>query len=103
MPLSGQSPGDFQPNSVVVVLPRMTAPDSLSPVTDGASSVAGVVSVVRLPRRVGKPAMFSRSFTVAGTPSSGPTGRPAAQRASLSPAACSARGFIAAKALTQGL
>jgi hypothetical protein len=47
--------------------------------------------------------MFSRSFTVAGTPSSGPIGRPAIQRASLSPAACRARGFMAAKALTQGL
>ena len=46
--------------------------------------------------------MSSRSFTVAGTPSSGPIGRPAAHRASLSPAAARARGFMAAKALTQG-
>ena len=69
MPCSGQSPGDFQPNSVVVVLPRMTAPACFRPITAGASSSAGVAAVVLLPRRVGKPARFSRSFTVAGTPS----------------------------------
>ncbi len=102
MPWSGQSPGDFQPNSVVVVLPTMTAPACLRPSTAGASSVAGVASVVRLPRRVGKPARFSRSFTVAGTPSSGPRGRPAIQRASLSPASMMARGLRVAKAFTQG-
>jgi hypothetical protein len=62
-----------------------------------------VASVVREPRRVGKPARFSRSFTVAGTPSSAPIGRPAAQRASLSPAWARARGFMAAKAFTHGL
>ena len=103
MPCSGQSPGDFQPNSVVVVLPRITAPACFSPSTAGASSLAGVAAVVLLPRRVGKPARFSMSFTVAGTPSSGPSGRPAIQRASLSPACCRARGFITAKAFTQGL
>ena len=59
--------------------------------------------MILLPRRVGKPATFSRSFTVTGTPSSGPSGRPAAQRASLSPACIRARGFSAAKAFTQGL
>ena len=78
MPCSGQSPGDFQPNSVVVVLPMITAPAAFSPTTAGASSVTGVGSVRRLPRRVGKPATSTRSFTVHGTPSSGPSGRPAA-------------------------
>src|SRR5271165_2887806 len=66
MPCSGQSPGDFQPNSVVVVLPMITAPAALRPTTLGASSAAGVGSVARLPRRVGKPARYTRSFTVHG-------------------------------------
>ena len=103
MPCSGQSPGDFQPNSVVVVLPRITAPAAFSPTTLGASSGTGVGSVMRLPRRVGKPARSTRSFTVQGTPSSGPSGRPARQRVSLSPAASSARGFSTAKALQAGV
>ena len=76
MPCSGQSPGDFQPNSVVVVLPRMTAPAAFSPATIGASSGTGSALVVRLPRRVGKPARSTRSFTVHGTPSRMPIGRP---------------------------
>ena len=103
MPCSGQSPGDFQPNSVVVVLPMITAPSAFSPVTLGASSAAGPGSVSRLPRRVGRPATSTRSFTVTGTPSRLPIGRPTRQRASLSPAAASAPGFITAKALIAGL
>ena len=83
MPCSGLSPGVFQPNSVVVVLPNITAPAAFSPTTIGASSCIGVGSVVRLPRRVGKPATSTKSFTVVGTPSSGPIGRPARQRAAL--------------------
>ena len=42
MPCSGQSPGDFQPNSVVVVLPTITAPAAFRPTTAGASSATGV-------------------------------------------------------------
>src|SRR5258708_7843567 len=84
MPLSGQSPGDFQPNSVVVVLPTMTAPAAFRLVTRGASSGTGSLGVVRLPRRVGKPARSSRSFTVTGTPSNAPIGRPERQRVALS-------------------
>src|SRR5580704_5204751 len=103
MPCSGQSPGDFQPNSVVVVLPTMIAPAAFRPSTAGASSRAGVGSVARLPRRVGNPATSTRSLTVQGTPSSSPIGRPAAQRAALSPAASSARGLSTAKALNVGL
>src|ERR1700733_4648400 len=74
MPCSGQSPGDFQPNSVVVVLPTITAPSAFNPTTAGASSDTGAGSEVRLPRRVGKPARSSKSFTVQGTPSSRPSG-----------------------------
>src|ERR1700750_2347552 len=102
MPCSGQSPGDFQPTSVVVVLPRITAPAAFSPTTMGASSGTGSGLVVRLPRRVGKPARSPRSLTVAGTPSNGPIGRPDRQREALSPAACSAPGFITANAFTPG-
>ena len=66
MPCSGQSPGDFQPYSVVVVLPTITAPAAFNPTTAGASSATGAASLVRLPRRVGKPATSTRSFTVHG-------------------------------------
>src|ERR1700761_4437426 len=100
MPCNGQSPGDFQPYSVVVVLPRTTAPAAFSPTTLGASSGTGAGSEVRLPRRVGKPARSTRSFTVQGTPSSGPRGRPTRQRISLSPAVSSARGLSTAKAFS---
>jgi hypothetical protein len=103
MPCSGQSPGDFQPYSVVVVLPMMTAPAAFSPTTLGASSLTGAGSDRREPRRVGNPATSTRSFTVQSTPSSGPSGRPARQRAALSPAAASACGTITAKALSFGL
>ena len=103
MPVSGQSPGDFQPNSVVVVLPMITAPAWRSACTSGASSVAGVGSVALLPRLVGSPATSIKSFTVTGTPSSAPQGVPSAQRNALARAACSACGFITAKALISGL
>src|SRR3954447_5455923 len=96
MPCSGQSPGDFQPYSVVVVLPITTAPAAFRLITIGASSGTGLGDVVRLPRRVGKPARSTRSLTVTGTPSNGPIGRPERQRDSLSPAARSASGFITA-------
>src|SRR5258708_4828214 len=103
IPVNGQSPGDFQPNSVVVVLPRMTAPAAFRLATRGASSGTGAEAVVRLPRRVGNPDKSSRSFTVTGTPSSGPIGRPERQRIALSPAASRAFGFIATKAFSAGL
>ena len=103
MPCNGQSPGDFQPNSVVVVLPNSTAPPCRKPVTSGASVVTAAVGVVRLPRRVGKPATSIRSLIVTGTPSSGPNGRPAIQRRSLSLACWAARGSSTVNALIRGL
>lgn len=48
----------------------------------GESAAAGVSSVVFEPRRVGWPFSQMLSLTVAGTPSSGPSGRPFRQRAS---------------------
>ena len=104
MPCSGQSPGDFQPNSVVVVLPTITAPAAFSPTTHrrvvgdrrrvgGAAAApgreAGEVDQVLHRARARRPA--------------GPSGRPARQRAALSPAASSARGFITAKAFSAGV
>src|SRR3954454_20370418 len=98
MPFNGQSPGDFQPNSVVVVLPMMTAPAALRLATSGASSGTGSGEVVRLPRLVGNPARSNKSLTVTGTPSSGPIGRPDRQRIALSAAASRAFGFMTTKA-----
>ena len=46
MPCSGQSPGVFQPNSVVVVLPRMTAPAAFS--RAAGAEVLGVSLVTNL-------------------------------------------------------
>ena len=104
IPFSGQSPGDFQPNSVVVVLPSDRPRPPLSAQSPAARRRRPAPDrSVRLPRRVGKPARSTRSFTVHGTPSSSPIGRPARQRISLSPAAASACGFITAKAFSRGL
>ena len=78
MPVSGESPIAFQPNSGVVVLPRITAPASRSRATAGPSSVSGTGSIIREPRRVGNPRISTRSLIVTGTPSSGPSGAPVA-------------------------
>src|SRR5882757_9957339 len=91
MPVSGLSPIAFQPNSGVVVLPRNTAPLSRRRATEGASSVQGCPgSTVLLPRRVGQPLVSTMSLIEVGTPSTGPSGAPACQRASDARAAASA-------------
>src|SRR5579864_5886382 len=69
IPVSGLSPTAIQPNSGVVVLPRMTAPASLSRATAGESSVSGTFSVRCEPRRVGNPRISIKSLIVVGTPS----------------------------------
>ena len=104
MPCSGQSPGDFQPNSVVVVLPRITAPAAFSPTTIGASS-----GDRRRDRWCGcRGAWESRrdrpgpSPCTARRPAGRAAGRPASAP-SLSPAASSARGFSTAKAFSAGV
>lgn len=57
--------------SGVVVLPSRMAPASLRRATHGESSLArSLGESAREPRRVGLPSHRSRSFTVAGTPSS---------------------------------
>ncbi len=80
----------------------ITAPAAFSAVVMGASTVTGSALVSRLPRRVGRPEMSMRSLMVTGTPSSTPSGVPAAQRTVLARAACKACGFIAANALMVG-
>src|SRR6476661_8150409 len=82
IPLRGESPSPFQPNSGMQVLPRNTAPASRSRATAGASSSAGALDVRAEPLNQVQPFTAMLSFTVAGTPSSGPHGSPAAQRAS---------------------
>ncbi len=90
IPVSGLSPTAIQPNSGVVVLPRMTAPASLSRATAGESSVSGAFSVKCEPRLVGNPRSSIKSLIVAGTPSTGDSGCPARQRPSDSRAAARA-------------
>ncbi len=91
IPVSGLSPNAFQPNSGVVVLPRMIAPASRSLAVAGASSgQSWSGSTSRDPRRVGKPRVRIRSLIVTGTPSSGPTASPRCHRLSDALAAASA-------------
>ncbi len=73
-----------------MVLPRMTQPASRSRALAGASSAAGAGSLVREPRRVGKPFAQILSLMVAGTPSTALSGAPRRQRASDWAAAASA-------------
>src|SRR5688572_4617023 len=82
IPVSGLSVTPFQPNSGVAVLPSSTAPDSFRRATEGASSGAGSAVVVFEPRRVGQPLASTRSLTLVGTPSTGPSGAPFIHRAS---------------------
>src|SRR5262245_65517950 len=82
MPVSGLSPMAFQPNSGVVVLPRSTAPASRRRATMGASSFQGWSRGTDFePRSVGHPSAIITSFTLVGTPSTGPAGVPLIQRA----------------------
>ena len=91
MPVSGELVSALQPNSGVVVLPRITAPASRRRAVAGASTSHGPAgSTVREPRSVGQPAARMRSFADTGTPSSAPHGAPRCQRASLARAAASA-------------
>ena len=90
-PVSGLSVTPFQPNSGVAVLPSSTAPCSRSRATNGASTSQGPPgATVREPRRVGVPRVRDRSLMDVGTPSTGPSGAAAAQRASEARAAASA-------------
>ena len=56
MPVSGELPVPFQPNSGMVVLPTITAPAARTRSIIGAFSVAGASDAVREPRETGCPA-----------------------------------------------
>src|SRR3984893_18029919 len=58
----------------MVVLEKITAPASRRRAAGGASIAAGTSLVVTAPRGTGTPVVAIFSLTVAGTPSSGPTG-----------------------------
>ena len=91
MPVRGELVSPLQPNSGVVVLPRITAPASRSRAVAGAStSHACFGSTVREPRKVGQPLARIRSLIETGTPSSSPSGAPDFQRLSLAAAEASA-------------
>ena len=91
MPLSGQSVTPFQPNSGMVVLPMTIAPASRARATEGESSLSGVSGSDSLePLSVAQPVASMASFTVIGTPSSGPAGAPCDHLASALRAASSA-------------
>src|SRR5687768_4695016 len=69
--------GSRYANSVVAVLPRITAPAARSRATDAASRSGRVWKCGRAPAVVGMPATWKMSFTPPGTPCSGPSARPA--------------------------
>ena len=56
MPVSGELPVPFHPNSGMVVLPMITAPAAIIRSTIGAVSLAGSSPAVREPRDTGWPA-----------------------------------------------
>src|SRR5262247_20768 len=62
MPVSGQSPIAFQPNSDVVVLPTMTPPAFFSRRTYGASTLGTRCWKMNEPLMVGTPAVKCRSL-----------------------------------------
>ena len=73
IPVSGLSPTALQPNSLVVDLPRITAPALRSLATDGASSATGAAEVLREPKRCGISLTAIRSLIDVGIPSSMPS------------------------------
>ena len=82
-PVSGESVTPFQASSGVVFLPSRTAPAARTRATGGPSTSNGPSALVVVePRRVGQPIVSSMSLIDVGTPSSGPRGSPACQRAS---------------------
>jgi hypothetical protein len=103
-PVSGLSHTPFQPNSGVVVLPRITAPCSRTRAVAGASSFHGpLASTVLEPRSVGQPLVRRMSLIDIGTPSSNPFAAPLIQRASEPLASSSALSDTRLKAFSFGL
>jgi hypothetical protein len=63
-------------------LEKMIAPASRNRAVGGASCAAGTSGIAAVPSGTGTPFEAMFSFTVTGTPSSGPIGAPFAQRSS---------------------
>ena len=103
MPCSGLSPTALQPNSLVVVLPMMTAPCSRRRRTDGASKSATLSAITREPMVHLTSFMGTSSLTETGTPSRSPVASPAISFFSAWRAAASATsGVISVNALSLG-
>jgi hypothetical protein len=81
VPVWGLSPSPPKASSVMVLLPRKTAPAWSSRATTGASCEAGArPKRAALPAAVTSPAVSIRSLSTNGTPSSGPRKSPRSQR-----------------------
>src|SRR3982074_2190504 len=78
-------------SSVMLSLPRDTAPAARSRVTAVQYWSAVKYSAVRVPQEVGRPRMKQRSLNASGTPWSGPRHRPRPASSSRRRAAASAR------------
>ena len=92
VPKCGLVPTPEKANSLMLVLATITAPAARRRRTTGASAVAGLPSSARMrePARVTSPATSNRSLMLTMAPSSGPSARPAAIRASAASAAARA-------------
>src|SRR5207244_2685285 len=89
-PWCGLSPNGPSASSVMLSLPRPTAPACRSRRTASHSRTSTKYSRVLVPHEVGSPGTWQRSFHAIGTPASGPPGRPAASSRSRAAAAASA-------------
>ena len=72
IPVRGLRDTPVQPNSDVVVLPRIIAPSSRKRGTTGLSSVGWCPLKIWLPLCVGMSLVIAKSLIVAGTPCSRP-------------------------------
>ena len=88
-------PTEYDPlpmvNSGVLVFPSSTAPADRARATAVASLSGTVLKRPRVPQVVRTPAVSSESFTVMGTPCSGPRSTPLASDSSAALASASAR------------
>ena len=79
------------PNSGVAVFPTRTAPAARNRATAMASVAGTLCSNTAEPNVVRTPSVLTRSFTLSGTPASGPTASPRPTRASMVSASARAR------------
>src|SRR5438876_11559883 len=89
-PWCGLSPNGPSASSVMLSLPRPTAPARRSRRTASHSRASTKYSRVLVPHEVGSPGTWQRSFHAIGTPASGPPGRPAPSSRSSAAAVASA-------------